>query len=155
MERARAMAQGEARAGIGKVRRALFEELADEIERLRNSFEPGVASDIISRQSHEIERLRGSTAMTDIVERLRGLSIWVDAADEIERLRSELEEERDRPSVRAVYDTALEEAAKVAEQHGIEVSNEKIGKACSRNIANAIRALKEERDDTAAPHGEG
>lgn len=103
--------------------------------------------------------------MRDIVEWLRWQAgprniipdhqMMLDAADEIERLRSELEEERDRPSVRAVYDTALEEAAKVAEQHGIEVSNEKIGKACSRNIANAIRALKEERDDTAAPHGEG
>ena len=36
VERARWMANAEARAGIGKVRRELFNELADEIERLRH-----------------------------------------------------------------------------------------------------------------------
>ena len=36
VERARWMANGEAKAGIGKVRGALFRELADEIERLRH-----------------------------------------------------------------------------------------------------------------------
>jgi regulator of replication initiation timing len=35
VQRARAMAQSEARAGIGKIRRDLFEELADEIKRLQ------------------------------------------------------------------------------------------------------------------------
>lgn len=37
-----------------------------------------------------------------------------------------------------------EMAAKVAEWHGENVSNEKIGKACSRNIATAIRAQGDE-----------
>jgi hypothetical protein len=35
VERLRAMAQGEARSGIGRQRRDLFAEAADEIERLR------------------------------------------------------------------------------------------------------------------------
>ena len=37
---------------------------------------------------------------------------------------------------------ALEEAAETAEAHGDLVSNEPTGKACSRNIARAIRAMK-------------
>lgn len=38
---------------------------------------------------------------------------------------------------------AFEEAAKVADTHGNTVSNDPVGKACSRNIARAIRALSD------------
>lgn len=44
----------------------------------------------------------------------------------------------------AVRRSALEEAAKCAEEHGVIVSNEAVGQACSRNIAAAIRRLMEQ-----------
>lgn len=63
VQRARAMAQGEARAGIGRQRRDLFEDLADEIERLRdecgickNAYRGAVEHRLVMET--EIERLR-------------------------------------------------------------------------------------------------
>lgn len=40
---------------------------------------------------------------------------------------------------RAVIPIVAEACAKVAEEHGVTVSNERIGQACSRNIASDIR----------------
>lgn len=42
-DRLRAMAQGEARSGIGRVRWALFRDAADEIERLQKAWDASIA----------------------------------------------------------------------------------------------------------------
>ena len=78
VERLRAMAQGEARAGIGRTRHDLFEEAADEIERLRKgNAELLKTVEAVQRSYQEREGLWNEMQMrfsglTDEVERLRG-----------------------------------------------------------------------------------
>ena len=90
VKRARAMAQGEARAGIGKVRRALFEALADEIERLREQHD--LALRVHDAMAAKIERLRGllSLATAELKDANERLIRQRDAEAGIERLREQL-----------------------------------------------------------------
>ena len=94
-----------------------------------------------------------------IVEKARAiLALFAPILAEKERLEDELEgtdwhaieagRQRDVWKARALAAEAAlaaerERCAKVAEDHGELVSNEPIGKACSRNIAAAIRAQGE------------
>ena len=127
VERARWMANGEAKAGIGKVRGALFTELADEIEQLREQHAVFV---------EEIEKLRHPKIIVGSRKLWEAMGEIVSEA-EIERLTEELiaNDAADRLiSVSEVRNDALEEAAKVVDE---------INKTGSWAYGDDIRALKE------------
>ncbi|MEZ2410585.1 hypothetical protein AB6806_27690 [Bosea sp. RCC_152_1] len=71
-------------------------------------------------------------------ERVRELSLLLD-----KQMGTPCEQIRHRQEVEAAVAAERERCAKIAEDHGALVSNEPIGKACSRNIAAAIRAQGE------------
>lgn len=50
----------------------------------------------------------------------------------------------DRWNNRPEFRAGMEKAAEIAEEHGLIVSSDIVGKACSRNIAAAIRQAAEE-----------
>ena len=116
----RAMAQGEARSGVGRQRGALFRDAADEIERLEKALQ--ATTDERQELQDEVVRRDEYEEQADAeIERLRAGN--ADLVKTVEVLQERYAGLRDR---------ALEEAAKVIEPHSFA-------------YARIIRALKEGR----------
>ena len=92
-----------------------------------------ILAPILAEKERDNRQLKLEVAEKEATSRI-SIYAWRDKANEMEARALAAE---------AALAAERERCAKVAEDHGMLVSNEPIGKACSRNIAAAIRAQGE------------